>query len=1372
MRVVDKMAGLMWAALTLVIGLGLLVPTNGEEYICESMDIRNRVSNLRRLDNCTVIEGYLQILLIDFAEEQDYLGLSFPKLVEITDYFLLYRVRGLTNLSELFPNLAVIRGTNLFFNYALVVFEMLDMQKIGLYRLQNITRGSVRIEKNPNLCYLNTIDWSFIAESGYRNNFIVDNRDEEECVDYCPERCRIPQLAAVLSDLCWAEEYCQKVCDTSCLGNCMYNCQSQGCSACCHTNCIGGCHGPNEEHCVACKYFVQDGKCTEQCTGGTYEYKGRRCITADECPNSSRDGIWKLHHGKCIPECPSGYTTDSENPRLCTECEGQCPKSCKGGLVDSLAAAQRFRGCTIIEEELKISIRGGDNIITELQDNLGLIEEVGQYVAIVRSYALVTLDFLRSLKRIRGQDENGYAFYVLDNRNLEKLFNWDRMNMTIDVGRLFFHFNPKLCQQVIHTMWDKVGLTGQPSDVDVSTLTNGDQAQCSFHKLVISDMSSGKDWIIVRWEQFLPPDPRDLLSYTVSYRETSEQGIEDEYEGQDACGNTEWRDFDVNRDQTAHIITGLKPWTQYAILVKTYTKAGAREGSGAKSDIVYARTNADKPTHPLDVVVYSNSSNILIITWKPPNRPNGNVTHYIVKYKRQQEDVSSMESRDYCQGGLKPHRPTQGLEDIVNKEEEANNSTTGDGTCCECPKSEDEIRIEEGEAAFQQEFENFLHNNVYHKRENETRAGRRRRELLRRVTASPFYSNQTMNTTLPTTNRTVPPTPTPNPNPQMETTVWNENMVVLNGLRHFSEYIIEVIACNADEAVGCSGSAVELARTQADSSADNIPGDIEVWETKDNQAKLHWQKPVSPNSMVVLYNIEYAKLGADGNYEQPVQKCVEYHKLNDQQGYTIINLEAGNYTVRVQATSFAGNGSWSNPVTFYVEEKDIQPPGQNPQQQVPLPLMIGMGVGFSLLVLIVVPFGCWYCAKKRYGDKQMPNGVLYASVNPEYMSSADVYVPDEWEVPREKITLIRELGQGSFGMVYEGEAKDLVKDEPVVSVAVKTVNESASIRERIEFLNEASVMKTFNCHHVVKLMGVVSKGQPTLVVMELMALGDLKNYLRRHRPEEDAGLSDSPASNEAKNSPFAENDHDPPPTFKDIIQMAGEIADGMSYLAAKKFVHRDLACRNCMVAQDRTVKIGDFGMTRDIYETDYYRKGGKGLLPVRWMSPESLKDGVFTSQSDVWSYGVVLWEMATLASQPYQGKSNEEVLKFVIDGGMLEKPEGCPNKLYDLMKLCWQYRQSMRPTFLEIVEILSPELQPHFAEVSFYHSLDNHGREPLEMDDVALDSGADTETEMYPSGSEFSSTPSPPCETPYSHMNGSHPQNGSMNLRIPKSTLC
>lgn len=189
-----------------------------------------------------------------------------------------------------------------------------------------------------------------------------------------------------------------------------------------------------------------------------------------------------------------------------------------------------------------------------------------------------------------------------------------------------------------------------------------------------------------------------------------------------------------------------------------------------------------------------------------------------------------------------------------------------------------------------------------------------------------------------------------------------------------------------------------------------------------------------------------------------------------------------------------------------------------------------------------------------------------------------------------------------------------------IPCAIKTVNENATDKERLSFLNEASVMKQFDTHHVVRLLGVVSRGQPTLVIMELMSNGDLKGYLRSHRPEYENGTDPPPQ----------------PPTLRRILQMAIEIADGMAYLAAKKFVHRDLAARNCMVADDLTVKIGDFGMTRDIYETDYYRKGTKGLLPVRWMSPESLKDGVFTSSSDVFSYGVVLWEMATLASQPYQ----------------------------------------------------------------------------------------------------------------------------------------
>ncbi|NWI04658.1 IGF1R factor, partial [Tichodroma muraria] len=353
------------------------------------------------------------------------------------------------------------------------------------------------------------------------------------------------------------------------------------------------------------------------------------------------------------------------------------------------------------------------------------------------------------------------------------------------------------------------------------------------------------------------------------------------------------------------------------------------------------------------------------------------------------------------------------------------------------------------------------------------------------------------------------------------------------------------------------------------------------------------------------------------------RECVsrqEYKKLG---GAKLTHLNPGNYSARVQATSLAGNGSWTEPISFYVQ----------PKCKTNVLSTLACLHTWSKVSAFCVGLehqNCWCsCCRGAGSDPSMGSSGTSRPV----LSVPSVYVPDEWEVPREKITMCRELGQGSFGMVYEGIAKGVVKDEPETRVAIKTVNESASMRERIEFLNEASVMKEFNCHHVVRLLGVVSQGQPTLVIMELMTRGDLKSYLRSLRPD-------------TENNPGQA-----PPTLKKMIQMAGEIADGMAYLNANKFVHRDLAARNCMVAEDFTVKIGDFGMTRDIYETDYYRKGGKGLLPVRWMSPESLKDGVFTTHSDVWSFGVVLWEIATLAEQPYQGMTNEQVLRFVMEGG-------------------------------------------------------------------------------------------------------------------------
>lgn len=210
-------------------------------------------------------------------------------------------------------------------------------------------------------------------------------------------------------------------------------------------------------------------------------------------------------------------------------------------------------------------------------------------------------------------------------------------------------------------------------------------------------------------------------------------------------------------------------------------------------------------------------------------------------------------------------------------------------------------------------------------------------------------------------------------------------------------------------------------------------------------------------------------------------------------------------------------------------------------------------------------------------------------------------IAEEWEVPRDKVILLELLGNGSFGAVYKGKLLDFIPDLPEVLCAVKTVADDTPGEERALFLREAALMTKLSCHHVVKLLGIVSKTQPIFVIMELMENGDLKNYLRSRRPDAE------------------KKDAEPPPTLKvlsirlyykltskhvfssfplqQILRIAAEVADGMAYIHSQRLVHRDIAARNCLVHKDLTVKVGDFGMTKEI--TDYYRKQTRGLLPVR-----------------------------------------------------------------------------------------------------------------------------------------------------------------------------
>ncbi|XP_075700947.1 insulin receptor-related protein [Rhinoderma darwinii] len=1284
--------------------IGFLFVASGESTdFCGSMDIRSDVSQLRKLENCTIIQGNLQILLMFGTKPEDFRGLSFPRLTMITEYLLLFRVYGLESLQELFPNLSVIRGTDLFFHYSLVIFEMPHLRDIGLLSLTNILRGAVRVERNQELCHISTIDWSLLSDA-VDNHYIVGNKQMEECADVCPgvlkSSCVRTVISGVQEPRCWTSRHCQKVCncdkDTACTSS----------GDCCHPECLGGCSSPGDSRtCVACRNFLFDDQCLPSCPSNTYEYEGWRCITAEYCAslvkvseNARESSNFVIYEKRCLSECPSGYTMN-ESSIICHKCEGHCPKVCKVGTkaIDSIQTAKELTGCTYIEGNLIFNIRRGNNLASELKRSLGLIETVTGFLKIKHSFALVSLSFFKNLKLIRGDVmvDGNYTLYVLDNQNLQQLWDPNHESLSIPTGKLYFAFNPKLCLSEIYNTEDLTRTKGRQNKADINPRTNGDRASCKTETLRFVTNLTESDRIFLKWQQYKPVNT-DLLSYVVHYKESPFQNIT-KYLGQDACGANSWNVVDVelplNTEQEPSItLLNLKPWTQYAIYVRAITLTTTEEGQsfGAQSDVVYIQTRPAAPTVPQDVMIMSNSSSHLIVRWKPPTQRNGNLSYYLVLWQQMVED-QELYSNDYCTKGLK--LPTSSADTRFDNDEE---DSSDEDKCCPCQKNGGQL-LDMHEESFQKKFENFLRNTIFIPKppwkvtlisKNNRRSQKRRRDvttIIGEVQGNISLADGSMSQTI--NNTTVESKPY-----TYKDKIFRDRMVISN-LRHFTEYRIDIHACNhAADTVGCSAATFVFARTMPNPHADNIAGNI-TWESAGhNTILMKWEEPKNPNGLILKYEIKYKREHEAG---PSTIVCVSRQKFQKYEGVHVTLVQPGNYSALIRATSLAGNGSWTEPIVFFVL-------GPKETQSENLYLLLKVMPILLLLIIACLALFIFLYNKKGKNDGY-PSGALYASVNPEYFSASEMYVPDEWEIPREKITIIKELGQGSFGMVYEGAARDLVKGESMTRVALKTVNELATMRERIEFLNEASVMKGFLCHHVVRLLGVVSLGQPALVIMELMTRGDLKSYLRSLRADDENSV------------------HATPPSLKEMIQMAGEISDGMAYLNAKKFVHRDLAARNCMVSEDLTVKIGDFGMTRDIYETDYYRKGGKSLLPVRWMSPESLKDGIFTPYSDVWSFGVVLWEIATLAEQPYQGMANEQVLHYVIDNGILEKPENCPDRLHELMLWCWQKNPKNRPSFNQILESIKEELRASFHQLSFFYTGCHKSRESAEVSDLEPD---------------------------------------------------
>ncbi|ELU14629.1 hypothetical protein CAPTEDRAFT_162027 [Capitella teleta] len=271
------------------------------------------------------------------------------------------------------------------------------------------------------------------------------------------------------------------------------------------------------------------------------------------------------------------------------------------------------------------------------------------------------------------------------------------------------------------------------------------------------------------------------------------------------------------------------------------------------------------------------------------------------------------------------------------------------------------------------------------------------------------------------------------------------------------------------------------------------------------------------------------------------------------------------------------------------------------------------------------------------------------------------------------IRFLEELGEGTFGKVYKGELLGYYGDGTVMKVAIKTLKENAVSKVQHDFRREVDLMSDLQHPHIVCLLGVCIKEHPRCMLFEYMANGDLHEYLNTHSPHSDVSVSDQ--CGEGAPGVMLPGD---------MIHVAIQVASGMEYLAGHRYVHRDLAARNILVGDSLTIKISDFGLSRDVYSSDYYRVQSKSLMPVRWMPPESILYGKFTMESDAWSFGVVLWEIYSFGLQPYYGYSNQEVIEMIRARQILPCPEDCPSRIYALMVECWHEMPMRRPSFKEI----------------------------------------------------------------------------------------
>ncbi|XP_051831767.1 tyrosine-protein kinase Mer [Antechinus flavipes] len=452
-----------------------------------------------------------------------------------------------------------------------------------------------------------------------------------------------------------------------------------------------------------------------------------------------------------------------------------------------------------------------------------------------------------------------------------------------------------------------------------------------------------------------------------------------------------------------------------------------------------------------------------------------------------------------------------------------------------------------------------------------------------------------------------------------------------------------------------------------------------------NNLEVRWEKPPlkRQDGELMGYMILYTWQDAESSQEHSKE-------VDQDDSFAFISVLATNTTctVKIAVVTKGGVGPFSDPVHVFIPANDLIDfaPSSTPAPGNTDPIIIILGcfcgiilIGLILYISLVIrkrlqetKFGnafreedselvVNYKPKKSFSRRAIELTLRSLGVSEELQDKLEDVVID-----RNLLTLGKILGEGEFGSVVEGNLNK--EDGTSQKVAVKTMKlDNFSQSEIEEFLSEAACMKDFDHPNVIRLLGVClemsSQRIPKpMVILPFMKYGDLHTYLLYSRLE--TGPKHVP--------------------LQTLLKFMVDIALGMEYLSKRNFLHRDLAARNCMLRDDMTVCVADFGLSKKIYSGDYYRQGRIAKMPVKWIAIESLADRVYTSKSDVWAFGVTMWEIATRGMTPYPGVQNHEIYDYLIHGHRLKQPDDCLDELYEIMFSCWRVNPLDRPTFSEL----------------------------------------------------------------------------------------